>query len=138
MKCWILLVKLLSAVHFFNGVLLGAGLYGEKSASSLADGIKNQGNEKIPIDVQSSSSSSPSGHQRKPLKPLSPWITDLLLAAPLGIRRDYFHWCGVLWENMFNGFYMWIWKASIINAIYTKINCGLILLKMLSDIRQCC
>ncbi|KAL7613545.1 hypothetical protein Lser_V15G05909 [Lactuca serriola] len=33
-------------------VLLGAGLFGEKSASSSADGIKNQGegNEKIPYD----------------------------------------------------------------------------------------
>ncbi|KAK1441646.1 hypothetical protein QVD17_07701 [Tagetes erecta] len=33
-------------------------------------------------------------HERKPLRPLSPWITDLLLAAPLGIRSDYFRWCG--------------------------------------------
>ncbi|KAG1330074.1 protein GIGANTEA [Cocos nucifera] len=29
-------------------------------------------------------------HDRKPLRPLSPWITDILLAAPLGIRSDYF------------------------------------------------
>lgn len=28
----------------------------------------------------------------KPLRPLSPWITDVLLAAPLGIRSDYFRW----------------------------------------------
>ncbi|CAI9297002.1 unnamed protein product [Lactuca saligna] len=66
--------------HNDQGVLLGACLYGEKSASSLADGIKNQGegNEKIPKDVQSSSSSSPSGHhERKPLRPL-----------------NYFDWCG--------------------------------------------
>ncbi|KAJ0960372.1 hypothetical protein J5N97_001789 [Dioscorea zingiberensis] len=33
-------------------------------------------------------------HDRKPLRPLSPWITDILLAAPLGIRSDYFRWCG--------------------------------------------
>ncbi|XP_076947914.1 protein GIGANTEA-like [Bidens hawaiensis] len=40
-------------------------------------------------------SSSQSVHQeKKPLRPLSPWITDLLLAAPLGIRSDYFRWCG--------------------------------------------
>ncbi|XP_057974497.1 protein GIGANTEA [Malania oleifera] len=32
-------------------------------------------------------------HDRKPLRPLSPWITDILLAAPLGIRSDYFRWC---------------------------------------------
>ncbi|XP_073136571.1 protein GIGANTEA [Henckelia pumila] len=32
--------------------------------------------------------------ERKPLRPLSPWITDILLAAPLGIRSDYFRWCG--------------------------------------------
>ncbi|WOL08142.1 protein GIGANTEA isoform X2 [Canna indica] len=31
---------------------------------------------------------------RKSLRPLSPWITDILLAAPLGIRSDYFRWCG--------------------------------------------
>lgn len=30
--------------------------------------------------------------ERKPLRLLSPWITDLLLAAPLGIRSDYFRW----------------------------------------------
>ncbi|KAE8714284.1 Protein GIGANTEA [Hibiscus syriacus] len=32
-------------------------------------------------------------HERKPLRPLSPWITDILLAAPLSIRSDYFRWC---------------------------------------------
>lgn len=31
-------------------------------------------------------------HEKKPLRPLSPWITDILLAAPLGIRSDYFRW----------------------------------------------
>ncbi|TVU21497.1 hypothetical protein EJB05_31134 [Eragrostis curvula] len=31
---------------------------------------------------------------RKPFRPLTPWITDILLAAPLGIRSDYFRWCG--------------------------------------------
>ncbi|KAJ4701033.1 Gigantea [Melia azedarach] len=31
--------------------------------------------------------------EKKPLRPLSPWITDILLAAPLGIRSDYFRWC---------------------------------------------
>lgn len=29
---------------------------------------------------------------RKQLRPLSAWITDILLAAPLGIRSDYFRW----------------------------------------------
>ncbi|XP_020269075.1 protein GIGANTEA-like isoform X1 [Asparagus officinalis] len=29
----------------------------------------------------------------KPVRPLSPWITDILIAAPLGIRSDYFRWC---------------------------------------------
>ncbi|KAM7514654.1 hypothetical protein LguiA_004237 [Lonicera macranthoides] len=33
-------------------------------------------------------------HERKPQRLLSPWITDILLAAPLGIRSDYFRWCG--------------------------------------------
>ncbi|KAG7029182.1 Protein GIGANTEA, partial [Cucurbita argyrosperma subsp. argyrosperma] len=32
----------------------------------------------------------PLQHERKPIRPLSPWITDILLAAPLGIRSDYF------------------------------------------------
>ncbi|KAK8913823.1 Protein GIGANTEA [Platanthera zijinensis] len=32
-------------------------------------------------------------NERKPLRPLTPWITDVLLAAPLGIRSDYFRWC---------------------------------------------
>ncbi|KAF8411594.1 hypothetical protein HHK36_004151 [Tetracentron sinense] len=31
-------------------------------------------------------------HERKPLRPLSPWITDILLTAPLGIRSNYFRW----------------------------------------------
>lgn len=34
----------------------------------------------------------PSQLPRKPLRPLSPWIADILLAAPLGIRSDYFRW----------------------------------------------
>ncbi|XP_038898097.1 protein GIGANTEA-like isoform X2 [Benincasa hispida] len=35
----------------------------------------------------------PQQQERKPVRPLSPWITDILLAAPLGIRSDYFRWC---------------------------------------------
>ncbi|KAK4801916.1 hypothetical protein SAY86_000119 [Trapa natans] len=43
----------------------------------------------------SKSSSDPIGQpERKPIRPLSPWVTDILLAAPLGIRSDYFRWCG--------------------------------------------
>lgn len=38
-------------------------------------------------------SQTPLNQDRKPLRPLSPWITDILLAAPLGIRSDYFRWC---------------------------------------------
>jgi GIGANTEA protein len=30
--------------------------------------------------------------ERKTFRPLSPWIMDILLAAPLGIRSDYFQW----------------------------------------------
>ncbi|XP_051124654.1 protein GIGANTEA [Andrographis paniculata] len=40
------------------------------------------------------SSLPPTQPERKPFRPLSPWITDILLAAPLGIRSDYFRWCG--------------------------------------------
>ncbi|XP_010268583.1 PREDICTED: protein GIGANTEA-like isoform X1 [Nelumbo nucifera] len=35
-----------------------------------------------------------SKQEKKPSRPLSPWIADILLAAPLGIRSDYFRWCG--------------------------------------------
>lgn len=43
--------------------------------------------------VDGESSHVPSVQQeRKPIRPLSPWITDILLAAPLGIRSDYFRW----------------------------------------------
>lgn len=38
----------------------------------------------------------------KPLRPLSPWITDILLAAPLGIRSDYFRWYGVFHIFIYN------------------------------------
>jgi GIGANTEA protein len=34
----------------------------------------------------------PARAERKSTRPLSPWITDILLAAPLGIRSDYFRW----------------------------------------------
>ncbi|KAF6148298.1 hypothetical protein GIB67_003719 [Kingdonia uniflora] len=37
---------------------------------------------------------SPVQKERRPLRPLSLWITDILLVAPLGIRSDYFRWCG--------------------------------------------
>ncbi|KAI4346544.1 hypothetical protein L6164_007433 [Bauhinia variegata] len=44
--------------------------------------------------VDGESGNNPSVHQEKrPMRPLSPWITDILLAAPLGIRSDYFRWC---------------------------------------------
>ncbi|KAI3750622.1 hypothetical protein L2E82_21312 [Cichorium intybus] len=55
----------------------------------------NSGSEASTSKSIDGESSSPSGQlERKPLRPLSPWITDLLLAAPLGIRSDYFRWCG--------------------------------------------
>lgn len=44
-------------------------------------------------DIVGSSCDVPLAQQeRKPFRPLSPWITDILLAAPLGIRSDYFRW----------------------------------------------
>ncbi|KAJ6337210.1 hypothetical protein OIU76_006979 [Salix suchowensis] len=43
------------------------------------------------IESEGKSSTIPLEQQeRKPFRPLSPWITDILLAAPLGIRSDYF------------------------------------------------
>ena len=45
------------------------------------------------IESEGKSSTIPLAQQeRKPFRPLSPWITDILLAAPLGIRSDYFRW----------------------------------------------
>ncbi|XP_057862401.1 protein GIGANTEA isoform X1 [Cryptomeria japonica] len=32
--------------------------------------------------------------EKKPLRLLTPWITDSLLATSMGIRSDYFRWCG--------------------------------------------
>ncbi|CAH1446140.1 unnamed protein product [Lactuca virosa] len=64
--------------------------HGETDRSSSG----SQASTSNPTDLQSSSSSPSGHHERKPLRPLSPWITDLLLAAPLGIRSDYFRWCG--------------------------------------------
>lgn len=47
---------------------------------------------------EASSSNAPQTHQdleRKTLtRLLTPWITDCLLAAPLGVKSDYFRWCG--------------------------------------------
>eukprot|EP00250_Pteridium_aquilinum_P013017 c21079_g1_i1 orf=657-4169(-) len=47
---------------------------------------------------EASSSSAPQTQQdleRKTLtRLLTPWITDSLLAAPLGVKSDYFRWCG--------------------------------------------
>ncbi|KAK7343763.1 hypothetical protein VNO77_12780 [Canavalia gladiata] len=45
-----------------------------------------------PADVKSGHNSL-TQQEKKPIRPLSPWITDILLAAPVGIRSDYFRWC---------------------------------------------
>lgn len=45
--------------------------------------------------VNGESTSSPSTQNEvKPSGRLSPWFTDILLGAPLGIRSDYFCWEG--------------------------------------------
>lgn len=55
----------------------------------------SSGSEASTSNSNHGQTSSPSGQNEvKPLRPLSPWITDFLLAAPLGIRSDYFRWCG--------------------------------------------
>ncbi|GLU16479.1 hypothetical protein SLE2022_329120 [Rubroshorea leprosula] len=53
------------------------------SSSTSTNSIDGESSCQIPLMQQ----------ERKPLRPLSPWITDILLAAPLGIRSDYFRWC---------------------------------------------
>lgn len=58
-----------------------------RSSSSSSSSVTSIGT------AEGESSHIPSVQQeRKPLRPLSPWITDILLAAPLGIRSDYFRW----------------------------------------------
>jgi GIGANTEA len=57
---------------------------GESSSSNNASTSSSKGKE--------TDQSSPSENERKPFRPLTPWITDILLAAPLGIRSDYFRW----------------------------------------------
>ncbi|KAJ6998236.1 protein GIGANTEA [Populus alba] len=63
---------------------------------------QNNETDRSSSDSQATSSESAEGksssmplvqQERKPFRPLSPWITDILLAAPLGIRSDYFRWC---------------------------------------------
>ncbi|KAK8580149.1 hypothetical protein V6N12_070433 [Hibiscus sabdariffa] len=53
------------------------------SQATTSESIDGEPSRHIPLMQQ----------ERKPLRPLSPWITDILLAAPLGIRSDYFRWC---------------------------------------------
>ncbi|KAM3238060.1 protein GIGANTEA isoform X1 [Capsicum annuum] len=61
-------------------------------------GEADRSNGGIHASTSKSADSNPSvpsvHYERKTLRPLSPWITDILLAAPLGIRSDYFRWCG--------------------------------------------
>lgn len=59
---------------------------GESSTSS-SDHVSTSGSK-----GKETGQSSPGENERKPFRPLSPWITDILLAAPLGIRSDYFRW----------------------------------------------
>ncbi|XP_024971744.1 protein GIGANTEA-like [Cynara cardunculus var. scolymus] len=74
--------------HYNRPIFKMEGQHGETDRSS-------SGSQASTSNSTDGESSSPSmQHERKPLRPLSPWITDLLLAAPLGIRSDYFRWCG--------------------------------------------
>ncbi|XP_015073264.1 protein GIGANTEA-like [Solanum pennellii] len=61
-------------------------------------GEADRSSQGIDASTSKSADSEPSmpsvHHERKTLRPLSPWITDILLTAPLGIRSDYFRWCG--------------------------------------------
>ncbi|EFJ38770.1 hypothetical protein SELMODRAFT_140066 [Selaginella moellendorffii] len=63
-----------------------------KSESS-ADGEKRSSSDSgDPADRDGSGS--PDNGRRAPKRLLTPWITDSLLAAPLGTKSDYFRWCG--------------------------------------------
>ncbi|KAJ3694141.1 hypothetical protein LUZ60_009621 [Juncus effusus] len=56
---------------------------------SNCEGASTSGSKRKEADQNSNGE-----NDRKPFRPLTPWITDILLAAPLGIRSDYFRWCG--------------------------------------------
>nr|QNH91784.1 GIGANTEA protein [Populus ussuriensis] len=68
-------------------------IYKLEKQNSETDRSSSDGNS-TSIESEGKSSTIPLVQQeRKPFRPLSPWITDILLAAPLGIRSDYFRWC---------------------------------------------
>ncbi|KAL9317694.1 hypothetical protein ACSQ67_014211 [Phaseolus vulgaris] len=62
--------------------------YGETERSSSG----SHATTSEPIDGKSVHNSL-TNQEKKPIRPLSPWITDILLASPVGIRSDYFRWC---------------------------------------------
>jgi GIGANTEA protein len=67
-------------------------IYKLEKQNSETDRSSSDGNS-TSIESEGKSSTIPLVQQeRKPFRPLSPWITDILLAAPLGIRSDYFRW----------------------------------------------
>ncbi|KAJ9567642.1 hypothetical protein OSB04_003608 [Centaurea solstitialis] len=57
---------------------------------NVTDRSSSGGQASTSNSPDSETTSSSAQNDLKPLRPLSPWITDILLAAPLGIRSDYF------------------------------------------------
>ncbi|CAK9154186.1 unnamed protein product [Ilex paraguariensis] len=69
-------------------------IYKVEQQHSEADRSSSGSHATTSKSADGGSSSASVQYERKTLRPLSPWITDILLAAPLGIRSDYFRWCG--------------------------------------------
>ncbi|KAF8705782.1 hypothetical protein HU200_030987 [Digitaria exilis] len=75
--------------HYNRPIFKVESQHNEAECSSTSDQATSSG-----FKDKKSDDSPGNESDRKPLRPLTPWITDILLAAPLGIRSDYFRWCG--------------------------------------------
>nr|CAB3475984.1 unnamed protein product [Digitaria exilis] len=75
--------------HYNRPIFKVESQHNEAECSSTSDQATSNG-----FKDKKSDDSPGNESDRKPLRPLTPWITDILLAAPLGIRSDYFRWCG--------------------------------------------
>ncbi|RDX84509.1 Protein GIGANTEA, partial [Mucuna pruriens] len=71
--------------HYNRPVYKTERQYGETERSNSG----SHATTSDPVDGKSGHNSL-TQQEKKPIRPLSPWITDILLASPVGIRSDYF------------------------------------------------
>lgn len=79
--------------HYNRPIFKVESQHNEAECSSTSDQATSNG-----FKDKKSDDSPGNESDRKPLRPLTPWITDILLAAPLGIRSDYFRWWVIIFE----------------------------------------